>query len=72
VDCQIANVDGSGDLVKDTGLHKLDCVRYMIEAWFPDYLDKPHKYKKQIPVALSAIQSRAQGIMNRELPIKQK
>jgi len=43
-DCQLANVDGSGDLIKDTGMHKLDCFRYILEAWFPDFLDKPQKY----------------------------
>lgn len=43
-DCQMASVDGSGDLIKDTGMHKLDCQRYLLEAWFPDFLDKGHKY----------------------------
>ncbi len=44
MDCQIANVDAGGDLIKDSGLHKFDCFRYMVEAWFPDYLDKEYKY----------------------------
>jgi hypothetical protein len=43
-DCEMASVDASGDLMKDTGMHKLDCFRYMIEAWFPDYMKSPHKY----------------------------
>lgn len=48
VDCQLANVDLSGDLVKDLGLHKLDCQRYLWEAWYPDFLDKGHKYIKEV------------------------
>ena len=51
-DLQIANVDGAGDLIKDSGLHKLDCQRYLWEAWFPDFLDKGHKYVKNIPTNL--------------------
>ncbi len=43
-DCQVANVDGSGELIKETGLHKFDTFRYMLEAWFPDFIDKGHKY----------------------------
>jgi hypothetical protein len=44
-DCQIASVNGKGELVKDSGLHKLDCFRYLIESWFPDFLEKSYKYK---------------------------
>jgi hypothetical protein len=44
IDCQVAEVDGGGELVKNSGLHKLDCFRYILEAWFPDFLDKGHKY----------------------------
>jgi len=51
-DLQIANVDGAGDLIKDSGLHKLDCQRYLWEAWFPDFLDKGHKYIKTTPTRL--------------------
>jgi hypothetical protein len=43
-DCQLAHVDAGGDLVKSSGLHKFDCFRYIITAWFPDYLQKPEKY----------------------------
>lgn len=50
-DCQMAIVDGSGELEKDTGMHKLDCARYIWEAWFPDFIDKGHKYIRPKPVA---------------------
>jgi hypothetical protein len=43
-DCQLANVDASGELIKDTGMHKLDCFRYMIEAWYPEFLTREYKY----------------------------
>ncbi len=43
-DLQVAGVDGNGDLVKDSGLHKFDCFRYILESWFPDYLTNPNKY----------------------------
>lgn len=49
-DCQMAIVDGSGDLVKDTGMHKLDCQRYLWEAWFPDFIEKGHKYIRPKPI----------------------
>ena len=45
IDCQTASVDGTGELIKESGLHKLDCFRYLLEAWFPDMLDKEYKYK---------------------------
>jgi hypothetical protein len=43
-DCQIADVDIGGELIKDSGLHKFDCFRYILEKWFPDFVDKGHKY----------------------------
>lgn len=43
-DCQMASVDMAGDLIKSSGLHKFDCFRYMIGAWFPDFLVKGSKY----------------------------
>lgn len=57
-DCQLANVDGSGDLIKDTGMHKLDCFRYILEAWFPDFLTKPQKYINMVkqPVPTNPLQ----------------
>jgi hypothetical protein len=61
-DCQIANVDGSGELIKDSGLHKLDCQRYLWEAWFPDFLKSGYKYTKQQPIKLSRIEDRMQTI----------
>ncbi len=50
-DCQIANVDGAGDLIKTTGLHKLDCQRYLWEVWFPDFLNAGHKYIRPKPIS---------------------
>ncbi len=50
-DCQVANVDGSGELIKESGLHKFDCTRYIWEAWFPDFIDKGHKYIRPKAVA---------------------
>jgi hypothetical protein len=47
-DCQVANVDGGGELIKETGMHKLDCFRYLVDSWFPDFLDKPHKYINKV------------------------
>ncbi len=48
-DCQLANVDTGGELIKDTGLHKFDCLRYLFEKWFPDFVDKGHKYLRPGP-----------------------
>jgi hypothetical protein len=39
-DCQSAETDTKGELVKVNGLHKFDCFRYMIDAWFPDFLSR--------------------------------
>jgi hypothetical protein len=70
-DCQMASVDGSGDLIKDTGMHKLDCFRYLVEAWFPDFLDKGHKYLRPRVIQqsnLPALERRmADRTMNRNL-----
>jgi len=48
-DVSMAAVDGSGDLIKTQtqGLHFFDNFRYMLEAVFPDFLDKPHLYTKK-------------------------
>jgi len=44
-----ANVDGYGQLIKDKAhpLHFFDNFRYMLECQFPDFLDRPHLYKKK-------------------------
>ena len=44
-----ASVDGYGELIKDktNPLHFFDNTRYMLEAYFPDFLDRPHLYKKK-------------------------
>lgn len=46
-DCTYAVVDDDGELVKTNieGLHKLDALRYGLEAAFPNFLTKPHIYQ---------------------------
>lgn len=47
-DCKYAKVDEKGILEKDRKKQKndfLDGFRYLIDANFPDYLDRPKKYK---------------------------
>lgn len=42
-----ASADSEGGLVKttDQGNHLTDCIRYIIDAQFPDFIEKPHRYK---------------------------
>jgi hypothetical protein len=44
-----ANVDGYGELIKDKAnpLHFFDNFRYLLEAYFQDFIDKHHLYKKK-------------------------
>jgi phage terminase large subunit len=47
-DCKFAKVDESGELIKDRKKQKndfLDGWRYLVDANFPDYLDRPKKYR---------------------------
>ncbi len=46
-DCVYASVDEEGELVKTAkdGRHFFDCVRYLIDATYPDFVTKPNKYK---------------------------
>jgi hypothetical protein len=48
-DCIYSAVDSDGDLIKtqQEGRHFLDNFRYLIEAYYPDFLNKPHLYKKK-------------------------
>jgi len=48
-DIALASVDENGDLVKTNsmGLHYFDNFRYMLEAVFPDFIDKPWLYQKK-------------------------
>jgi hypothetical protein len=48
IDMLYGSVDENGTLLKtsERGLHFLDNVRYMIDATFPDFITKPHKYQK--------------------------
>lgn len=48
-ECKFAKVDDRGVLIKDRNKQKndfLDNFRYLIDANFHDYLNKPHKYKR--------------------------
>jgi len=49
-DVSLAAVDGFGELIKTQkqGLHFFDNFRYMLEAVFPDFLDRPHIYTKKV------------------------
>lgn len=47
-DCKYGKVDDKGVLIKDRNKQKmdfLDGLRYLVDANFPDYLDRPKKYK---------------------------
>lgn len=46
-DCVFASVDEEGELVKTAknGRHFFDNVRYLIDCRFPDFIDRPQKYK---------------------------
>lgn len=49
-ECKFAKVDDKGVLIKDRAKQKndfLDGFRYLIDANFHDFLDKPHRYKKK-------------------------
>jgi hypothetical protein len=48
-DCIYSSVDSDGDLIKtqQEGRHFLDNFRYLLEAYYPHFLDKPHLYKKK-------------------------
>lgn len=47
-DAKSAYVDSSGELVKTQaeGLHHFDTLRYMIHAFYPDFIKKPEKYQR--------------------------
>ncbi len=46
-DCANASVDDEGELIKTTqeGRHFFDCIRYLIDATYPDFISKPQMYK---------------------------
>lgn len=46
-DCVYASVDEEGELVKTAkdGRHFFDCVRYLIDAVYPDFITRPQKYR---------------------------
>lgn len=47
LDCVYASVDEEGELVKtqDQGRHFFDNVRYVIHAFYPDFIKSPKKYR---------------------------
>lgn len=47
-DCIYVQVDEDGDIVKTAsqGAHLLDNFRYLCDAQFPDFIDRPHKYRQ--------------------------
>jgi hypothetical protein len=47
-DAKSAFVDSSGELVKTQveGLHHFDTLRYMLHAFYPDFIKNPNKYKR--------------------------
>ncbi len=47
-DAEMAYVDEAGELVKTQmeGLHLFDCLRYMINAFYPDFVKSPNKYRQ--------------------------
>lgn len=49
-DCIYSAVDEDGDLIKtqQEGRHFLDNFRYLLEAYYPDFLTKPWIYQKKI------------------------
>jgi Terminase-like family. len=46
-DAEMAYVDVSGELVKTQveGLHHFDTLRYLIHAFYPDFIKNPNKYR---------------------------
>lgn len=48
-DCIYSEVDNNGELIKtqQEGRHFLDNFRYLLEAYFPNFLDKPWLYQKK-------------------------
>lgn len=48
-DLAFASVDDKGDLIKTSaqGLHFFDNFRYMLDVSYPNFIDKPHLYKKK-------------------------
>lgn len=46
-DAEMAYVDEAGELVKTQmeGLHLFDCLRYMLNAFYPDFIRHPNKYR---------------------------
>lgn len=48
-DVSTSETDDEGDLIKtkNQGRHFFDNFRYMVDAIFPDFIDKPHLYKKK-------------------------
>lgn len=46
-DCIYGAVNDEGQLLKtvDQGLHWIDCLRYLLDACFPDFIEKPHMYE---------------------------
>lgn len=46
-DAKAAYVDSAGELVKTQaeGLHHFDTLRYMIHAFYPDFITNPNKYR---------------------------
>ena len=47
-DMRFASVDENGSIIKtkENGLHFFDNVRYTIDATFPDFIDRPNKYRQ--------------------------
>jgi hypothetical protein len=48
-DCIYSAVDESGELIKTQmeGRHFLDNFRYLLEAYYPDFIEKPWIYQKK-------------------------
>lgn len=48
-DCIYAQVDEKGELIKtkDDGRHFFDNVRYVIHAFYPDFIKNPDKYREE-------------------------
>lgn len=46
-DAEMAYVDDAGDLVKTQmdGLHHFDTLRYLLHAFYPDFIKSPNKYR---------------------------
>ncbi len=54
IDCQIAEVDAGGVLVKTNGLHKFDCFRYLLEARYTNFLSHVERYIRPKPAVIQA------------------